>query len=415
MAKRIPKPNSKASFENYFTYKKDKNDKNYTFHEYVVYNIYHGNFTATYTVNDKKNFLDSYFDYIQKILKSSRNKLSDNEKQITAVYFELLSEVSTNFKKTHQLSLLLVESCKKFGWVEFDPSNDVKTIAAIQNIQSWSSNENKLLSAIGDYISKAPEKELLIDDPLYSGIIDTENIETQKPNLLATIQNLDEWIDVKTISIPKKEMPIDLQTIRSWVEESEDEIEKCSKQIIYDLKRIWGNEYYQERSVLINEATFTHDILPSLLNFISPGYFKRWDQAQSISAKGRGARKFGDTIGIITRDGDQFETLFVEVSYGPFHHDPEHHIDEDNIKLGKLGKDSIDRIGKLLNTDEIPIILIHFFQDEISFYLMDKEFSPAYRKIPIGRVRIPLFKYETTPILQDTETFPSPVRAKRPS
>ncbi|CAG8738613.1 2772_t:CDS:2, partial [Gigaspora rosea] len=189
-----------------------------------------------------------------------------NKKQITAVYFDLLSEVSTNFKKTHQLSLLLVESCKKFGWVEFDPSNDVKTIAAIQNIQSWSSNENKLLSAIGDYISKATEEELLIDDPLYSGIIDTENIETQKPRLLQTIQKLDEWNE-------------------SWVEESEDEVEKCSKQIIYDLKRIWDNKYYQERSVLINEATFTHDILPSLLNFISPGYFKRWDQAQSISAK----------------------------------------------------------------------------------------------------------------------------------
>ncbi|RIB14747.1 hypothetical protein C2G38_2194161 [Gigaspora rosea] len=251
MSKRIPKSNSRASFESYFIYKNVKNDKNYTFHEYIVYNIYHGNFTATYATNDKKIFMDAYFDYIQKNLKSNRTKLSENsiqnKKQITAVYFDLLSEVSTNFKKTHQLSLLLVESCKKFGWVEFDPSNDVKTIAAIQNIQSWSSNENKLLSAIGDYISKATEEELLIDDPLYSGIIDTENIETQKPRLLQTIQKLDEWNEVKTISIPKKEMAISLLTIKSWVEESEDEVEKCSKQIIYDLKRIWDNKYYQER------------------------------------------------------------------------------------------------------------------------------------------------------------------------
>ncbi|CAG8794241.1 16149_t:CDS:2, partial [Gigaspora margarita] len=160
---------------------------------------------------------------------------------------------STNFKKTHQLSLLLVESCKKFGWVEFDPSNDVRTITAIQNIQRWSSNEN------GDYISKAPKEELLTDDPLYSGIIDTENIETQKPSLLQTIQNLDECNEVNAIGLPKKEMPIVLHTVRSWVEE--------------------------ERSALINEATFTHDILSSLLDFIFPGYFKCWDQAQSISAK----------------------------------------------------------------------------------------------------------------------------------
>ncbi|RIB29025.1 hypothetical protein C2G38_2156494 [Gigaspora rosea] len=285
MAKRIPKSN-KASFESYFIYENDKNDKNYTFQEYTVYNIYHGIFTATYTTNDKKIFIDAYFDYIRKNLKSSRTKLS---------------EYPPTSKKTHQLSLLLVESCKKFGWVEFDPSNDVKTIAANQSIQS-SSNENKLFSAIGDYISKGTEEELLIDDPLYSGIIDTENIETQKPRLLQTIQKLDEWN-----------------------------------------KRIWDNKYYQEQSVLINKATFTHDILSSLLNFISPGHFKRWDQAQ-------------------------------KVSYGPFHPDPELLISEDNIKLGKLGKDSIDRIGKLLNTDEIPIILIYFFQDEISFYLMDKEF-----------------------------------------
>ncbi|CAG8475815.1 4061_t:CDS:2 [Gigaspora margarita] len=91
-------------------------------------------------------------------------------------------------------------------------------------------------------------------------------------------------------------MPITLHTIRSWAEEGEDEVEKC--------------------------------------------YFKRWNQSQSISAKGW---EFVDTIGSIIRDGEQFEIFFVKVSYGPFHPDPKPHANEDNIKLGK---DSIDRIGK---------------------------------------------------------------------
>jgi len=232
------------------------------------------------------------------------------------------------------------------------------------------------LHFVWDYGVLKPSDEKIYIDIMVKKFLKDSHEDVKTDLFVELLFESQEFIRYRD-GIPKKEMPISLQAIKSWVEECEDEIEKCSKQIICDLKRIWDNKYYQERSVLINEATFTHDILPSLLNFISPGYFKRWDQAQSISAKDRGARKFGDTIGTITRDGSQFEILFVEVSYGPFHPDPELHISEDNIKLGKLGKDSIDRIGKLLNTDEIPIILIHFFQDEISFYLMDKEFSPA--------------------------------------
>jgi hypothetical protein len=42
--------------------------------------------------------------------------------------------------------------------------------------------------------------------------------------------------------------------------------------------------------------------------------------------------------------------FFVEVSYGPFHQHPEDHIDDDNRKLSKLGKDALDRnMGYTLN------------------------------------------------------------------
>ncbi|CAG8705558.1 2467_t:CDS:1, partial [Dentiscutata heterogama] len=77
------------------------------------------------------------------------------------------------------------------------------------------------------------------------------------------------------------------------------------------------------------------------------------DQAQSLSVKDRGVRKFGDVIGYITgSDKSLYEIFFVEVSYRLFYKDPEPYIDEDKIKLGKLGKDSIDHISRLLNTDD---------------------------------------------------------------
>ncbi|CAG8828231.1 14691_t:CDS:2, partial [Gigaspora margarita] len=268
---------------------------------------------------------------------SMKLKLTENEKLITQVYFDLLKESSKNFTKTHILSLVLIEANKKFGWTEFDPLQDAKTISAVQSIKNWSTNSNKLLSVIGNYIDDAPKEKLDADNPLYSGIIDAENIKDQKTSLFKKIQDLDEWKKLNKIDLPKKEVLFNQQTIKVWFEKNENEVEQNSKQLVHDIKRIWNNLYYQERSILINESTFTHDILLSIIHFISPGFFKCWDQAQSLSAKDHGVQKFGDVIGYITRNNKtQFEVLFVEVSYGPFHKDLEPHIDEDKRKLGKL-------------------------------------------------------------------------------
>ncbi|CAG8565921.1 16834_t:CDS:2, partial [Gigaspora margarita] len=143
---------------------------------------------------------------------------------------------------------------------EFDPSQDAKTISAIQSIKN-SSNSNKLISTIGKYISSAPKEELDKDDPLYSGIIDLENIENQKPCLFQNLSNL------------------------TWLDENKNEIERDGKQLVRDIKRIWNNSYYQERS---------------------------------------------------RNDKNIYELFFVEVSYGPFYQDPEPHIDDNKKKLGKL-------------------------------------------------------------------------------
>ncbi|CAG8846165.1 6808_t:CDS:1, partial [Gigaspora margarita] len=196
------------------------------------------------------------------------------------------------------------------------------------------------------------------DDPLYSGIIDLENIENQKPCLFQKLSKLSEWKQLNEIGLTKQKMPFNQHNIKAWLDDNENEVERDGKQLVHDFKRIWNNSYYQERSSLINKSTFTHDILPSIINFISSGFFKRWDQAQSLSAKDRDARKFGDVIGYFTgSDKNLYELFFVEVSYGPFHQEPEDHIDDDRKKLRKLGKDSIDRTIKLLNREEIPVIL----------------------------------------------------------
>ncbi|CAG8802692.1 17421_t:CDS:2, partial [Gigaspora margarita] len=242
-----------AQYESYFTFKNNKNDKNYSYHEYVVYHIYHGNFSANHTISDRSNFVTAYNLFKQRYLGSNmKSKLTE-----------------------------------------------------------WSTNSNKLLSVIGNYIDDAPKEELDADDPLYSGIIDAENIKDQKTSLFKKIQDLDEWKKLNKIDLPKKEVLFNQQTIKVWFEKNENEVEQNSKQLVHDIKRIWNNLYYQERSILINESTFTHDILLSIIHFISPGFFKRWDQAQSLSAK------------------DQ-------VSYSPFYKDPEPYIDEDKRKLGKL-------------------------------------------------------------------------------
>lgn len=51
------------SYDQYFEYKKDNK---YSFEEYVVYNLYNGNFKAPFTVQKKTGFFTSYNNYMIK-------------------------------------------------------------------------------------------------------------------------------------------------------------------------------------------------------------------------------------------------------------------------------------------------------------------------------------------------------------
>lgn len=229
-------------------------------------------------------------------------------------------------------------------------------------------------------------------DPFLSGVFDSEYIKTHH-EILDNIINEQEWSEFEKVNLPSvSQFPIIDRKIIKWAEKTkskEASVEKTIKNLIYDIDRIWGNYHYQIRFPLINESTYTHDIIAPILKFVAPSYFNRFEQAQSLSAKGRGIVKYVDVIGNVQNNDHLFEVFFLEVSHGPFHQSPEQHIDDDRYKLFKLGKDSIDRNGK--HDESNNVLLFHFYSDYLCVYLMDYKFYPVPRKIPLEKARIPLF------------------------
>ena len=81
--------------------------------------------------------------------------------------------------------------------------------------------------------------------------------------------------------------------------------------------------------------------------------------------------------------------FFVEVSHGPFHPDPFKHIEDDNYKLTKLGKDGLDRNSGIQYNN---VFLFHLHAEFLCTYVMDRKFSPITRKIPIDKIQIPFYR-----------------------
>lgn len=189
-----------------------------------------------------------------------------------------------------------------------------------------------------------------------------------------------------------KEFPFEEKRVVKWIDKirnNDISLKRSIKSLIRDLSYVWRNDNYQKRSKLINEATFTHDVLAPILKFISPDYFKRWDQAQSLSDRNRGV----DVIGNVEYNGHLFENFFIEISHGPFHPNPEQHVADDNIKLAKLGKDSLDRNRGRITINDTRI-LFHLHANHLFMSLMDYKFFPLVRKIPLDTVQIPFFSNE---------------------
>jgi hypothetical protein len=138
--------------------------------------------------------------------------------------------------------------------------------------------------------------------------------------------SLEDWENFSKTETHVKDFPFNDTKISKWIDKEKKRItstKQSIKLLIEEFVNIWRNQYYQRRSQIINEATFTHDLLVPILKFVAPFYFKRWDQAQSFSSKERGVLKYVDVVGSVESNDHLFELLFTEVSHGPFHPNPE--------------------------------------------------------------------------------------------
>jgi len=63
-----------TNYEQYFLY---KDNKQFSFHEYIVYNLYNGYFKAPFSCQKKNGFVSSYTNLIKKHSNIASFKLSE--------------------------------------------------------------------------------------------------------------------------------------------------------------------------------------------------------------------------------------------------------------------------------------------------------------------------------------------------
>ena len=64
-------------YENYFIYKKDKDNIKYSFEEYVIWNLYTGNFKAPFSAQKKASFFSSFNSNLSKYTNEKSKKISN--------------------------------------------------------------------------------------------------------------------------------------------------------------------------------------------------------------------------------------------------------------------------------------------------------------------------------------------------
>ncbi|GBB87129.1 hypothetical protein RclHR1_13590004 [Rhizophagus clarus] len=322
-------------YESYFKYKINNNDYTFTFEEYVVWNLYNGNFKLPFSVQKKSGFIGSYPSLLSKFSNSSATKLN-----------------------------------------------------------KLSNHSNKVISTVAKNVSKL---KLEKNDPILSGIIDPNHIKEHHSIIDVNVEE-DDWNEFCEFSSDDDNLLFEDRKIKKWIDKIRNDkmtLKSSIKALIRDISYVWNNNNYQKRSPIINESTFTHDVLSPILKFVAPNYFKRWDQAQSLAAKDRGVLKYVDVIRNIDINGHYLENFFVEVSHRPFHHNPHDHVIHDNYKLAKLGKDSLDR-NRMNFVDDDVIFLFHLHSDYLVVYFMDYYYHPIARKIQLDAIQIPFFANDTS-------------------
>ncbi|CAG8563386.1 7708_t:CDS:2, partial [Scutellospora calospora] len=119
-------------------------------------------------------------------------------------------------------------------------------------------------------------------------------------------------------------------------------------QILIDLiKRLWRIPMLQLCSTKVNESSWAHYVLQSIVNFIAD--FKESDiciryKASSEKNNKKGPIKKNDIYGVYESEHFDLELMLGEISNGPFNRSSQAqvHIKKDRNKLSKCGKDALD-------------------------------------------------------------------------
>ncbi|CAJ0751692.1 6644_t:CDS:2 [Entrophospora sp. SA101] len=88
----------------------------------------------------------------------------------------------------------------------------------------------------------------------------------------------------------------------------------------------------------------------------------RYEQGQSMATKDHGVIKYCDIAVSYGKSKSRLQAIFYgELLIWPFNKGIMPHVKNDHIKLGKVGKNSIDMLRKTLGNNDIEVILMQFY------------------------------------------------------
>ncbi|CAG8706407.1 19682_t:CDS:2 [Dentiscutata erythropus] len=263
--------------------------------------------------------------------------------------------------------------------------------------------------------------DLKPDDLLSSGILFEGSLRTNQSKLYNILEKK-QLIRQLTSDIPTKiELTSDkrlfIEDFMLYEDARFPKVIKSEESYFHELfsfmnavKKIWKKSSYQNRDPAINERTYSHNFVNSLIEFVflNTNVEMRWDGSPCQSTKfrdikGDGPIRYPDMFSYVRNDfyDHSYEFFFAEISYGPFSLDNEDHIGEDFTRLAKFGNDALnhfyffvkkfqenEQIIKLL--DDLKIILVHFYDMKMNVYIMDRNCGPFRKMVPYLTIKLPI-------------------------
>ncbi|CAG8790855.1 11278_t:CDS:2, partial [Dentiscutata erythropus] len=255
------------------------------------------------------------------------------------------------------------------------------------------------------------------NDLILSGILDTEEIRERNPEFLRMLHD-ENMSNIFEEMIPRLSLPGKLSSfIRKYLSGKEMRIPDkyrslytSTRTFIDSIRSIWKKREYQNNSPRINESTWSHCAIDAIMKFIEADMeevlFIRWDHAVSHTsanrnnADGDGPIKKADVFGTYYCENLRYnvELFFGEISGPPFYLNSsgKSHAIENQIKLGKCGKDSLEdfrrycrKTKELVEFKNINVFLMHAHETIIKFSIMDQKLYPLFQIRTLEKVAFP--------------------------